>query len=419
MPSSKLVLAGLVLTLLGAGACTSETPNNAAAAADRASATPLPSDQASLLGSFEAPLRVESSPYGATRGRMRVDLVNQDGKLAVFLHGAAFYDSTLVRARVDSIDAGDVKGEVVLQRQPYTFTLARTPDGTPGSIALTGPGVPPTTFQGPLEADTTEPTLAGRENASAPWEPGIVRFSEGVLPEDVRVTPNGTLDVRALAPAAGTPWAFGLSYRLALSSAWDTPSQASFEVSVKDPTGNSLVNGTVQVGSAPLPKARSRFDFAVDTPTYPAVAPRLLGDCEGAAQCLRVSQGSKFGLRVAPGASKLRIRYALRAGSFEGTAPKTTVNLTAFVAPGDATEPVETKPLEVTWSTLPQATETRAFATGWADMIVTLPRPAAETGVTVRFDGEPREPVAADPNNPFAPVKARHMVMLVKEAVAE
>jgi hypothetical protein len=235
----------------------------------------------------------------------------------------------------------------------------------------------------------------------------------------VRVTPNGTIDVRPLNPAAGTPWAFGLSYRLALSSSWDATSQTSFEVSVKDPSGNALTNGVVQIGTAPVPKARSRFDFAVDTPTYPAAAPRLLGDCEGATQCLRVSQGSKFGLRVAPGASKLRIRYALRAGTFEGTAPKTTVNLTAFVAPGDATEPVETKPLEVTWSTLPQATETRAFATGWADMIVTLPRPAAETGVTVRFDGEPREAVAADPNNPFAPVKARHMVMLVKEAVAE
>jgi hypothetical protein len=131
-----------------------------------------------------------------------------------------------------------------------------------------------------------------------------------------------------------------------------------------------------------------------------------------------------MGLRIAAGSKNLKLRYALRAGQFEGVAPKSTVNLTLFLAPGDASPTSTTKPIEVTWTPVQNPTETRAFSTAFADLVIPLPKVEAETGITLYFDGEPRTTdVPVDGTQPFpgqlVTLKARHMVLLLQSATAE
>ena len=229
----------------------------------------------------------------------------------------------------------------------------------------------------------------------------------------------------SLVPIPDTPWIGALGYRKPLSSTWDTPQNTSGApsaipgFSATDPSGNTLENRGYYFSTIPIGKATKAYDFATDVPAFPSQINRLVGDCDGAAACMRVSQGAKVGFRIAAGQKVLRLRYALRAGTFEGQAPKSTINLTALLAPGDGSEPVTTKPIEVVWTPTPNPTDTRAFATAFADLELPLPKVDAETGISVRFEGEPRENVAVDPKNPLSPIKARHMVLLVKNAVSQ
>jgi hypothetical protein len=250
-------------------------------------------------------------------------------------------------------------------------------------------------------------------------------FSEGLLEKDVKLPVSGEVAF-SLVPIPDSPWVGALGYRKPLSSTWDAPQNTSGApasipgFSATDPSGNAIgtQNGFF-LRTIPIGKATKAYDFETDVPAFPSQINRLVGDCDGAAACMRVSQGAKVGFRIAAGQKVLRLRYALRAGTFEGQAPKSTVNLTALLAPGDGSATVTTKPIEVVWTPTPNPNETRAFATAFADLEIPLPKVDAETGISLRFEGEPRENVAVDPKNPQSPIKARHMVLLVKNAVSQ
>lgn len=416
-------VAAVLGCVVGLWGCSSTTASTVADV-NGAAAAPLPEAQQSLLGSFEADLQEPTSSYN--RYKVRVDLVNLGGSLAVFLQGPG-YGIPLTQATIESIDDTEVKASLKFLAFPATLVIKRKALGaTPEAMVLTvtttyGTTVRTASYAGLLGADDTPPSFTQQESAP-PWEMSKVHFSEALLEKDIKLPVSNSLAM-SLLPIPGTPWVGALGYRRPLSTSWDDKPNPSgppqqMVIDAKDPSGNAI-NGAFYINAMQIGKATKAYDFAVDSPAFPQVVNRLLGDCDGAPSCLRVSQGATIGLRVSPGNKALRIRYALRAGTFEGTAPKTTVNLTAFVAPGDGSATNETKPIEVTWSPTPTPTETRAFATAYADLVIPLPKVDAETGMTIRFDGEPRVEVPTDPQNPLSTVKARHMVLLVKSAIAE
>ena len=414
---------GALVCLVGIWGCTT-TPASVAAAEDQNAAVPLSSSESSLLGSFET--KLENTNGG--RFEARVDFVNQAGKLALFLQGSR-YGFPFTRTVIESVTDAQVKASLTLNNQPASLVVNRSSsDGSAASMVLTvsygGPLGTSRDFLGPLEKDTNGPSFT-QSKVEVPWETSQFGFSEGLLEKDVKLPVSGDVAF-SLVPIPDSPWVGALGYRKPLSSTWDTPQNTSGSpqpipgFSATDPSGNAIENQRGYfLGTLPVGKATKAYDFATDVPAYPRQINRLVGDCDGASACMRVSQGSKVGFRIAAGQTVLRLRYALRAGTFEGQAPKSTVNLTAYLAPGDGSTPVTTKPIEVVWTPTPNPTDTRAFATAYADLEIPLPKVDAETGISLRFDGEPRPPVALDPTNPLSPIKARHMVLLVKNAVSQ
>jgi hypothetical protein len=414
---------GAVLGLFGLWGCTT-TPTSVAAAEDQNATVPLSSSESSLLGSFETNLK---NPNGG-RFEARVDFVNQAGKLALFLQGSR-YGFPFTRTVVESVTDTQVTASLTLNSQPASLVVNRSSsDGSAATMVLTlssgGPLGTSRDYLGPLEKDTTDPSFT-QSKIEVPWEISQLGFSEGLLEKDVKLPVSGELAF-SLVPIPDSPWVGAVGYRKPLSSTWDTPQntsgspQAIPELSATDPSGNAIKNQRGYfLGTIPVGKATKAYDFATDVPAFPSQINRLVGDCDGAAACMRVSQGAKVGFRIAAGQKVLRLRYALRAGTFEGQAPKSTVNLTAFLAPGDGSAPVTTKPIEVVWTPTPNPTDMRAFGTAYSDLEIPLPKIDAETGISLRFDGEPRENVVVDPQNPLSPIKARHMVLLVKNAVSQ
>ncbi len=413
---------GAVLCVFGLWGCTT-TPTSGAAAEDQAAAVPLSSSESSLLGSFETKL----ANTNGGRFEARVDFVNQGGKLALFLQGSR-YGFPFTRTIIESVTDTQVTASLTLNNQPASLVVNRSSvDGSAEAMVLTvsygGPLGTTRDYVGALGKDTTEPTFT-QSKTEVPWETSQIGFSEGLLEKDVKLPVSGELAF-SLVPIADTPWIGALGYRKPLSSTWDTPQNTSGApsaipgFSATDPSGNTLENRGYYFSTIPVGKATKAYDFATDAPAFPSQINRLVGDCDGAAACMRVSQGGKVGFRIAAGQKVLRLRYALRAGTFEGQAPKSTVNLIAFLAPGDGSATVTTKPIEVAWAPTPNPTDTRAFATAFADLEIPLPKVDAETGISLRFEGEPRENVAIDPKNPTSPIKARHMVLLVKNAVSQ
>lgn len=408
--------------VLGALGCSSSN-TTAAGEADAQSATPLPSEQQSLLGTYEVELR--STRYSGGIGqRTRVDLVNQGGELAVFLQGGG-YGIGFARAKIEEITEAQVTTSFEAYGRTTLFIIKRSAGGAPLSATLDS--LDGDDREGTFSEDTTAPTLAS-STPGLPWEVTSVRFSEGLLAKDVKLPPSGETAFTLL-PIADTPWVGAIGLRRPLSTTWDSSTTSSAKIPLSDivatdPSGNTLDagRGYVEARTLPVGKAMKAYDFSKDVPAYPPQASRLVGDCDGAASCLRLSQGSKIALRIAAGSRVVRLRYALRAGQFEGTAPAAKIALTAFVAPGDGSETKETAPVDVTWTAVPSPTETRAFATPFVDLEIALPRFEAETGISLRFDGEPRAAATPTPTTP-APgpqvVKARHMIMLLKSAVAE
>lgn len=413
---------GAVVCLFGLWGCTT-TPVSGAAAEDQAAAVPLSSSESSLLGSFET--KLENTNGG--RFEARVDFVNQGGKLALFLQGSR-YGFPFTRTTIESVTDTQVTASLTLNNQPASLVVNRSSvDGSAAAMVLTvsygGPLGTTRDYVGALGKDTTEPSFT-QSKVEVPWETSQLGFSEGLLEKDVKLPVSGELAF-SLVPIPDTPWVGGLGYRKPLSSSWDTPQNNSGApvpipgFSAADPSGNTLENRGYSFSTIPVGKATKAYDFATDVPAFPSQINRLVGDCDGAAACMRVSQGGKVGFRIAAGQKVLRLRYALRAGTFEGQAPKSTVNLIAFLAPGDGSATATTKPIEVVWTPTPNPTDTRAFATAFADLEIPLPKVDAETGISLRFEGEPRENVAVDPKNPASPIKARHMVLLVKNAVSQ
>jgi hypothetical protein len=421
-------LATALALVLFAAACTTTTTDPSS---DPASVENLTSDERSMLGSYE--LNVSGTPGGGGfSARVRVDFVAYGGKLVSYVQGPGFgipFTKTSLSLASDRATL-----EFPVYTRTVTMTVARTTDGKPSSASISGSPYGGTqTYTGNMEADITAPSLSYQETIVAPWEVGSLPFSEAMLAKDIVLPVSGSAEY-TLGAIPDSPWIGTLQVRRPLSSTWgngkpDPSGQGSVfaldGLSAKDPSGNALTESvrsyqTLQVG----PAVRG-YDFSKDTPAYPLQVNRLVTDCDaGAPACLRVSQGSKMGLRIAAGSKNLKLRYALRAGQFEGVAPKSTVNLTLFVAPGDASPTSTTKPIEVTWTPTPNPTETRAFATAYADLVIPLPKVEAETGITLYFDGEPRTTdVPVDGTQPFpgqvVTLKARHMVLLLQSATAE
>lgn len=422
-------LATALALVLFAAACTTTTTTDPSS--DPTSVENLTSDERAMLGSYE--LNVSGTPGGGGfSARVRVDFVAYGGKLVSYVHGPGFgipFTKTSLALVADRATL-----EFPVYTRTATLTIARTTDGKPSSGSISGSPYGGTqTYMGNMEADITAPSLSYQETVVAPWEVGSLAFSEAMLAKDIVLPVSGSAEY-TLGAIPDSPWIGTLQVRRPLSATWgsgkpDPSGQGSVYaldgLSAKDPSGNALAESvrsyqTLQVG----PAVRG-YDFSKDTPAYPSQVNRLVSDCDaGAPACLRVSQGSKMGLRIAAGSKNLKLRYALRAGQFEGVAPKSTVNLTLFVAPGDASPTSTTKPIEVTWTPTPNPTETRAFATAYADLVIPLPKVEAETGITLYFDGEPRTtdvPVDGAQSFPgqVVPLKARHMVLLLQSATAE
>lgn len=416
-------LASLLLLSLAAAGCSSSPDATTAAEPEAAAAATLSEADRALLGSYEIPLRNVNFPDGSYAPRMRVDFVAGAKGVEAYLQSRNFYGLGLAHPDV-ALTSDKATMEFALQGRAATLTISRRSNGAPGSAVLVGyNGTTP--YQGDVGPDITPPELQleGASNAP-PWEPFSLRFSETVRAKDVTLPASAGL-AYALQEVAGTPWVGGVSVRRALSSTWDGPTSVTIPAfEAKDPSGNALRNvGQLQAYFPAIGKAVTAYDFAKDNPAFPQVVNRLVSDCDGAPACLRVSQGAKIGLRIAAGSRTLRVRFALRAGQFKGVPPKSTVVLSGVVAPGDGSATSPLPKLEVTWTPEAAPTATRAFATAYADLLIPLPKIDAETGVTLQFDGEPREPAApsANPNpNPgVQTVEARHMVMLLQSARAE
>ena len=422
-------LAAALALVLFAAACTTSTTTDPSS--DPTSVEKLTSDERAMLGSYELNL-AGASGWGSDTSRLRVDFVAYGGKLVSYVHGPTlgipFTKTSL------SLTSERATMEFPVYTRTVTLTVSRTSDGKPSSGALSGSPYGGTqTYTGNIEADITPPSISYQRDVVAPWESGALPFSEAMLAKDIALPVSGSAEY-TLGAIPDSPWVGALLVRRPLSSTWgngkpDPSGQGSNfaldGLTAKDPSGNALTDSvrsytTLQVG----PAVRS-YDFSKDTPAYPSVVNRLVSDCDaGAPACLRVSQGSKMGLRIAAGSKNLKLRYALRAGQFEGVAPKSTVNLTLFLAPGDASPTSTTKPIEVTWTPVQNPTETRAFTTAFADLVIPLPKVEAETGITLYFDGEPRTTdVPVDGTQPFpgqlVTLKARHMVLLLQSATAE
>jgi len=415
---TRVAPALLVLLSLSGLACTSADAT-ATGAAGAESAAPLPAGQESLLGSYE--VRLKATPYGDAT-RTRVDFVNQNGTLGAFLQGRS-YAFGFVRLKVESVTDAEVTTSFTMRGQAATFTVRRTLEGKPALGVLTA-NLGFAEQEGSFGADETAPELVSSE-PGLPWEISKVRLSEGLLPGDISINPSGETAF-SLVPIANTPWIGAIGVRRPLSSSWDAidgklPVVSLAGIGAADPSGNSLKSNRLEVRTLPIGRAVKGYDFSKDAPAYPPLPSRLVGDCDGAEACLRLSQGNKLGLRVAAGNKVLRVRYALRAGTFANTPPSGVVGISAFVAPGDGTEPKVIAAPDVSFSAVSAPTATRAFATPWLDLEIPLPREAAETGITLQFAGEPRDPSAAPPSTdtPNPTVPARHMILLVKSAVAE
>jgi hypothetical protein len=416
-------LASLLLLTLAAAGCSSSTGATTAAEPEAAAAATLSEADRALLGSYEIPLRNVNFSEGSYSPRMRLDFVAGAKGVEAYLQSRNFYGLGLAHPAV-VLTSDKATMEFALQGRAATLTIARKENGAPGAAVLVGyNGTTP--YQGDVGPDITPPELSSGGGSNAPpWEPTSLAFSETLRAKDVVLPANGDL-AYSLQEVAGTPWVSAINLRRALSSTWDGHSSVTLApIDAKDPSGNPLPSlRQLQVYFAPVGKAVTAYDFAKDNPAFPSVVNRLVADCDGASACLRLSQGAKIGLRIAAGSRTLRVRFALRAGQFKGVPPKTTVVLGGVVAPGDGSATSPLPKLEVTWTPEAAPTATRAFATAYADLVIPLPKVDAETGVTLQFDGEPRDeaPTTTNPNQPpgVQTVEARHMVMLLQSARAE
>lgn len=413
-----------LLLALSAGACSSSTGTSADP--EVVAATNLSDADKALLGSYELPLHNSNYPEGSFAPRLRVDFVASEKGVQAYLQSRNFFGIGLTQPTLE-LTSDKATMQFTVQGQSATLTVARKQSGAPGAAVLAGlryGGDSP--YEGEFGPDITAPELNSQGSNAPPWEPQLLLFSETLRPKDVVLPANGAL-AYTLAAIAGTPWVGGVEVRRALSSSWDAATTVTLgAIDAKDPSGNPL-SGTGQLYFQPVGKAVTAYDFAKDGPAFPASVNRLVADCDNAPSCLRVSQGTKIGLRIAAGSRTLRVRFALRAGQFKGVPPKATVVLAGVVAPGDGSPTSALPKLEVTWTPEASPTATRAFATPYADLLIPLPKLDAETGITLQFDGEPRDAEATVPSTGPTPgnpsgsqtVEARHMVMIVQSARAE
>ncbi len=428
-PRMRTCLASLFLLSLSAAGCSSSTEGATSSAPapepEAAAAATLSDADRALLGSYEIPLRSTSAGAGSYSQRMRLDFVAGAKGVEAYLQSTNFFGLGLARPEV-TLTAEKALLEFTMQGRTARLTVARRENGAPGRAVFEGySGTTP--YEGEVGPDITPPQITSQGGNAPPWEAQLVRFSETLRAKDV-ILPEGGPLAYSLSAIEGTPWIGGVGVRKALSSAWDGETAASLSgLTAKDPSGNSLKLQQRDVYFQPVGKAVTAYDFANDNPAFPQVVSRLASasDCDGAPSCIRVSQGAKLGLRIAAGSRAVRVRFALRAGQFKGVPPKSTVVLSGVVAPGDGSVTSPLPKLEVAWTPEAAPTATRAFATAYADLVIPLPKIDAETGITLQFDGEPRDPAPVvsgttpTPSVPSQTVEARHMVMLVRSARAE
>jgi hypothetical protein len=299
------------------------------------------------------------------------------------------------------------------------LTVARSVDGRPGRAELKVSSS--YVLEGELGPDTTKPSLSGGlGTATPPWQPNYIRFSETLRSKDITLPAPGEI-AYTLAPVEGTPWIAFLGVRKPLSKDWDSAREIFVDgVTAKDPGGNDLEASRVRLSWPVVGAAVKAYDFSKDNPAFPQIVSRLITDCDaGAAACLRVSQGTSLGLRIAAGSKALRIRYALLAGPLNNVPPKSTVKLSGIIAPGDGSATTKPTDVEVVWTPSPTPTATKAFTTAYADLVIPLPKQDVETGISLQLDGEPREATPTSPSNPGGVLSVRQMVLVVQSARGE
>lgn len=410
------VLCGALLPA-GCGSSSGSSQPPSPEAAEAAAAAVLPADQQALLGSYEVPLRAASSSGGGSGNRLRIDFVAATGGVEAYVQsnpfGIAFQRASLTLSTETATLTFSMYGNNVV------LTVARSVDGRPGRAELKVSSS--YVLEGELGPDTTKPSLSGGlGTATPPWQPNYIRFSETLRSKDITLPAPGEI-AYTLAPIEGTPWIAFLGFRKPLSKDWDSAREIFVDgVTAKDPGGNDLEASRVRLSWPILGAAVKAYDFSKDNPAFPQIVSRLITDCDtGATACLRVSQGTSLGLRIAAGSKALRIRYALLAGPLNNVPPKSTVKLSGIIAPGDGSETSKPADVEVVWTPSPNPTATKAFSTAYADLVIPLPKQDVETGISLQLDGEPREPTPASPSNPGGVAAVRQMVLVVQSARAE
>lgn len=273
----------------------------------------------------------------------------------------------------------------------YDFEVDREASGALGGKVLGseyidgGDYVIDRTLEGTAGPDVTAPTVGILGGAPAdlsglmPWNPIAFEFSEPVLTSELDgIAPQGM----AIKPKVTGPFATGFIVDLA---DWSQPRSGPFGLEVHDPAGNASGPVSFQIEYQDIGPSLSLFDPDTAPPklTFGTVKTEASSFCE-AGDCTVIDwkasggcyQPSGFAFAVAPGTTKLELRYRVLSTTDAAEQPYFFDTPDADAQYGSMPSTLEGPAL--TFSAAPSGSPV-AFASDWITATLTLETPAAHT----------------------------------------